>query len=76
MGPGAIIFLFSAVFYELLVLLAGLLPTYHLVRRAIRNMPTRSLDIILLSLWGGGTILLSILIVLLLSRAGIRRLSN
>lgn len=76
MGPGAIIFLFSAVFYELLVLLTGLLPTYHLVRRSIKDLPPRSLDIALLGSWGVGTILLSLLIVLLLARAGINRLRN
>jgi len=74
MGPGAIIFLFSAVCYELLVLLTGLLPTYHLVRRAIRHLPTRETDIIFLGIWAGGTLLLSLLLVLIITRAGIRRL--
>lgn len=76
MGPGAILFLFCAVLYELTVLGLGLKPTYHAVRRAIRSGAVENFDLLYLGLWGGGTILFSLLLALLICRAGIRRLQG
>ncbi|MDK9707447.1 MAG: hypothetical protein OEL83_10395 [Desulforhopalus sp.] len=76
MGPGAILFLFAAVFYELVVIGAGVMPTYRVVRSAIRGVPCPPLDLFYLGLWGLGTVVLSLCIVLLMARAGIGRLQN
>lgn len=74
MGPGAILFLFSAVFYELLVLALGTLPTYHLVKGVIKGHGYDFTDLSYLGAWAGGAVLFSILIVILVCRSGIRRL--
>lgn len=76
MGPGAILFLFCAVFYELLVIGLGLLPTYSLVRSAIRGASFAPSDLIYLGLWAGGMSLLSLVLVLYVCRTGIRKLQN
>jgi len=74
MGPGAIIFLFCAVFYEFMVIALGLRPTYRLVRGAIKGTGCSVADLAYLATWTAGTVLLSVLISLLVCRAGIRRL--
>lgn len=76
MGPGAILFLFCAVFYELLVIGLGLLPTYSLVRSAIRGASFAPSDLIFLGFWAGGMSLLSLVLVLYVCRTGIRKLQN
>lgn len=76
MGPGAILFLFSAVFYELSVIASGFLPTYHIVKSSIKGFGYASTDLVALFVWAGGTILISGLIITLVCRAGIRRLQN
>ncbi len=76
MGPGAILYLFCAVFYELLVIGLGLRPTYQVVRRAIRGIPIPLIDLTYLGLWAGGVAVLSIVLVLYVCRAGIRKLQN
>ena len=74
MGPGAILFLFCAVLYELVVLSLGLKPTYHVVRRTLRDGAAGAPDVLYLGLWAGGTIFLSLLLAVFVCRAGIRRL--
>jgi ABC-2 type transport system permease protein len=76
MGPGAILYLFCAVFYELLVIGLGLRPTYQVVRHAIRGMAIPLIDLTYLGLWAGGVTVLSIIFVLFVCRAGIRKLQN
>jgi ABC-2 type transport system permease protein len=76
MGPGAILYLFCAVFYELLVIALGLRPTYEIVRRNIRGVAVTPLDLTYLGLWAGGVSVLSIVLVLFVCRAGIRKLEN
>ena len=76
MGPGAILFLFCAVFYELLVIGLGLLPTYSLVRSAIKGASFAPSDLIYLGLWAGGMVLLSLVVVLYVCRTGIRNLQS
>lgn len=76
MGPGAILFLFAAVFYELVVIGFGVVPTYRVVRNAIRGVPCPAIDLVYLGSWGLGTVALSLCIVLLMVRAGVGRLQN
>lgn len=76
MGPGAILFLFIAVFYEILILGLGLKPTYRIVRSALRQLPFVPLDLMYLGVWGGASLLLSTVIVLVVCRAGIRKLRH
>jgi ABC-2 type transport system permease protein len=76
MGPGAILFLFAAVFYELVVIGFGVVPTYRVVRSAIRGVPCPAIDLVYLGSWGLGTVALSLCIVLLMVRAGVGRLQN
>ncbi len=76
MGPGAILFLFCAVFYELLVIGLGLRPTYQVVRSAIKGVPCAPIDLAYLGLWMVGVLLLSIILTLYVCRAGIGKLQN
>lgn len=76
MGPGAILFLFSAMLYELLVLGLGLAPTYRVVRRTLRSGAAENADLLYLGLWGGGSVILSLLLAVFVCRAGIRRLQG
>jgi ABC-2 type transport system permease protein len=76
MGPGAILFLFTAVFYQLLVLGLAIVPTFRVVRRSIKNLPMLPGDGAYLALWGGGMMALSILLTFVVCRAGIRRLQE
>lgn len=76
MGPGAILFLFCAVLYEFLVIALGLMPTYKVVRRALRHMPVSPMDLGLLCAWGIGTVIISIAITFLICRKGIKRLQG
>ncbi|MGB3212270.1 MAG: hypothetical protein WBB19_16325 [Desulforhopalus sp.] len=76
MGPGAILFLFCAVLYELLVIALGIIPTYRIVRSSVRGQAYTPVDLAYLSAWSAGTILLSVLIILLVCRAGIHKLKH
>lgn len=73
LGPGAVIFLFSAIFYLLAVLALGVAPTYHLIRNSLRG-GAASLDYLLVALWLTGAALVSALLVILLLRAAKKRL--
>jgi ABC-2 type transport system permease protein len=76
MGPGAILFLFCALFYELLVIALGLLPTYRVVRGSIKGWYVSSTDLIILAAWLAGTTLGSILLALFLFRTGVKKLQQ
>lgn len=76
MGPGAILFLFTAVFYELLVIGLAIVPTFRVVRRAIKNLPMLPGDGTYLALWGGGVLAVSVILTFIVCRAGIRRLQK
>jgi ABC-2 type transport system permease protein len=73
LGPGAIFFLFSAILYQIAVLGTGLLPTYRLVRSSLAGSPDIS-SLLLVFAWLGGAALSSLLLVLLLCKAGLKRL--
>ncbi len=76
MGPGAILFLFCAVFYELIIIGLGLIPTYRIVRGSIKEWAISSADIIFLMGWLAGITLASLLLVLLVCRKGVDRLQK
>lgn len=76
MGPGAILFLFSSVLYELLMLGFGLFPTYRLVRSSLRGNLYLLPEILNVFIWLAGLVLVSLLLALLLCRIGMRTLQN
>ena len=76
MGPGAILFLFCALFYELLVIALGFFPTYRIVRGSIKAWPISLVDLMSLVAWLGGITLSSFLIGLLICRAGVKKLQE
>ncbi len=76
MGPGAILFLFCAVFYELAVIGLGLIPTYRIVRGSIKEWTASSVDLFILMSWLGGITLLSLLLALLVCKAGVSKLQK
>ena len=76
MGPGAILFLFCALFYELLVIALGFFPTYRIVRGSIKAWPISLVDLMSLVAWLGGITLFSFLIGLLICRAGVKKLQE
>lgn len=74
MGPGAILFLFCSVLYELAVLVPGILPSYTIVRKSIKHQDVIAGDLFLLFLWMGGIALLSVALTWLVCRAGTQKL--
>jgi ABC-2 type transport system permease protein len=76
LGPGSILFLLVAVSYEMVVIGLGVLPTYRLVRGAIRGYNPHLQDTLVLVAWVLGVALFSILLTLFTCRAGIRKLQN
>ncbi|MBT8334908.1 MAG: hypothetical protein KJP19_10785 [Deltaproteobacteria bacterium] len=68
MGPGAVIFLFCAISYMLLVIFFGFAPTYRLVRGWMLDAGLPLFDTILVSLWAAGAIAISILIAAVICR--------
>jgi len=76
MGPGAILFLFCAVFYELVIIGLGLIPTYRVVRGSIKEWTASSVDLIILMVWLGGITLASLFLVLFICKKGLNRLQN
>lgn len=74
MGPGAIIFLFTGVLYELTVIGLGLVPTYRLVRASLRNQSEITTELLSVWLWLGSISVFSVLLALLICRAGIKKL--
>lgn len=69
--PGAILFLFVAIFYQFIVILAGLMPSFHLVRRWIRYQGVPLFDLTMIILWGVGVVLTSVLLVVILWRRAV-----
>lgn len=74
MGPGAIIFLFTSVLYQLVAIGLGVIPTYRLIRIYLREDALGVTELMHVCLWLGGTTLLSFLLSLLICRAGINNL--
>lgn len=75
MGPGAVFYFFCAIAYMLLVLFTGVSPVYRLVRSSLRQSGLPLLDALMVSGWILAAILISILVVILVSRRGIKALN-
>lgn len=68
MGPGAILFLFCAVLYQLSIIGMGFRPIYRLVRGWLRNSTIPPTDLAILCLWGLAAVVVSLLVALILCR--------
>lgn len=74
MGPGAILFLFCAILYQLSIISLGILPIYRLVRGWLRHSIMPPADLLILSLWAVGAIIVSFLLALIICRRSIATL--
>ncbi len=75
MGPGAIFFLFSAIGYQMLILMMGFIPSYRLIRSSVRGTTLSHIDTFTLISWVTGSFFITVLIVYLAIKLGARKLS-
>ncbi|MBU0485930.1 MAG: hypothetical protein KKB30_15610 [Proteobacteria bacterium] len=75
-GIGAIIFLFSAISYEMIVILSGVYPAYRIVGKWLRKMPITMIDWSILAAWGLLATALGFYLSLFFFRKGIKKLQN
>ncbi len=73
MGPGAILYLFSAISYELIVIFLGTRPTYKMMRHWLVGGNLRQEEILLFTAWLLAIIMFSLVIGLFVCRRGIRK---
>ena len=71
MGPGAVFYLFCALSYVIVVLVAGFVPTYHLMRSWLFHRGLPLMDALLIGSWGIAVITLSFLSALFIFRKGV-----
>ena len=76
MGPGAILFLFCAILYQLSIISLGILPIYRLVRGWLRLSITPPADLLILSLWAVGAVIVSFLLAFIICRRSIATLQK
>jgi len=74
MGPGAVLFLFSAITYILGILAIGFGPTYRLMRSwlALGRLPL--MDALLIAAWGGAALAVSMGIAFFVCHKGVKAL--
>jgi ABC-2 type transport system permease protein len=75
-GLGAILFLFTAMTFELLVIAVGAVPTYHLTLASLRGMAPRTVDLVFLFLWLLASVLAAVLLAVFTLRKGIKKLAE
>jgi ABC-2 type transport system permease protein len=75
-GMGAILFLFTAMAYEIIVICTGFFPAYKLVGRWLRHIPYRDKDIVLLGIWILFAVLSGIFISVFFFRKGVKNLQE
>jgi ABC-2 type transport system permease protein len=75
-GIGAILFLFTALTYELLVIVFGAIPAYRLTAASLRGLPLQTIDLVFLLVWGGGAVLAAVLLSVLILRKGLQKLAE
>ena len=75
-GIGAILFLFTAMTFELIIITLGTMPTYHLTMASISRMPPRSSDLIFLVLWLFGSVLTAVLLAIFILKRGLKNLAE
>ena len=74
MGPGAVLYLFCALAYVLVVLVLGFRPTYRLMRSWISHQAIPLMDAVQLTFWGTGVIVLSLAVAFFSCRKGLAAL--
>lgn len=75
-GLGAILFLFTALAFETLVLCSGFFPTYRLVSKWLRHMPPAPKDLLLLTTWALVAAGLGLFIAVFFCRKGVKKLQD
>ena len=74
MGPGAILYLFWSMVYQVAVIALIGIPTYHTVRSSLSGQPPTAADLTVIIITASGLLLSSLLILTLLWRKGINSL--
>ncbi|MFZ5774204.1 MAG: putative ABC transporter permease subunit [Thermodesulfobacteriota bacterium] len=75
-SPGVLLFLFTAMGYELLLILGSILPAYRLVRKWLRQAPITTGDLLLCGVWLVVTVLAAAWLSLHAWRQGERALGH
>ncbi|MGW8193809.1 MAG: putative ABC transporter permease subunit [Desulforhopalus sp.] len=76
MEPGAILYLFCGLLYQFVVIFTGFWPALRLTRRWLRHKAMAASDLIYILGWGGGMVVLSLLMVLLVCRRAISKMQR
>jgi ABC-2 type transport system permease protein len=74
MGPGAILFLFSSILYQLSIIGLGIFPIYRLMKGWLWTLSISTPDALLLCAWTAGSIAVSILLAMTIWRRGMASL--
>lgn len=75
-GMGAILFLFTAMGFEILLLVTGFFPTYRVVTKWLRHLPPSSGDLLYLSGWALLATVSGAIIAVIFFRKGVRSLQG
>ena len=73
-GPGAVLYLFCAILYQLLLLGPMAWPVYRLARQWLRTSSLSLSDALILSGWAAGAIAISFLLAVMLCRHSLHSL--
>jgi ABC-2 type transport system permease protein len=76
MGPGAVLFLFWAVLYEIVVLATGFIPTYRLLKNSVRGIELGAGQIFMTMAWLAAISIVSALIVILINARAVKKLQQ
>ncbi len=74
MGPGAILFLFCALLYQLFIIGMGFFPIYRLIRGWLKTSVIPQAHVLPLAAWAVVSVAISLLLAILLCRLGIAAL--
>lgn len=75
-GMGAILFLFTAMAYEIIVICLGFFPAYKVVGKWLRKIPITSNDLTMLSTWLLFSVFSGIFIAVFFFRKGVKNLEE
>ncbi len=73
---GAILFLFTAMTFELIVIATGALPAYRLTAASLRGLEYKTGDLLFLLVWGTGSVLVAVLLSMMILRKGLKKLAG
>lgn len=76
MRPGAILFLFCAVFYQFIIVLIGLLPSYKLEKNWLKGMIIDASSLGMVLGWGLGVIVLSLVLAIFTCKRAISQIQS